>query len=205
MSGGPVPDPRAVLANDHGHWITKRLLGYAYKKTSNVARARDVAQEAITLALEAKGWHRWEPHPGKTPERSLLGHLCNIARAIAKDERKSAAARREVQPDPEDEDRDLRVADPAPTVERANLDEAEHRETDDLVARVKDRLDARALGVLQLEEEGVHDASVQAERLDCTVREIYRARERIAHHRDAVLAQHGKAGDNQHEGEEPKP
>jgi len=203
MPGGPALDARTVLAKDEERWITKRLLGYAYRKTSNVARARDVAQEAIALALEGRGWHRWEPHPGKTPERSLLGHLCNLARAIAKDERKSAAARREMQPDPEDEDRDLRVADPQPTIEQANLDEADHRETEDLVARVKDRLDPRALGVLQLEEEGVHDASVQAERLDCTVRDVYRARERIAHHRDAVLAQHGKASEKDGKEREP--
>ena len=57
--------------------------------------------------------------------------------------------------------------------------------------------------MLQLEEEGVHDASVQAERMGCTVRDIYRARERIAHHRDAVLAQHGKASEKDGEEREP--
>jgi DNA-directed RNA polymerase specialized sigma24 family protein len=197
MPGGPDLDPRSLLAQEDRYRITRRLLGYAYGKTSDVQRARDVAQEAIALVLEGEGWHRWTPDPDRTPERSLFGHLCNVARAIAKDERKSAANRLRVEPDPEDEQRDERVADPRPTVEQASIAEGDARATDALVARVKARLDARALGVLELEEQGIHDASRQAVELRCTVRDIYRARERIAHHRDAVLAQDGEAGDKE--------
>jgi hypothetical protein len=186
MPGPPDLDPRAVLANDREQWITKRLLGYAFRRTPNAARAKDLAQQSILLVLEAKGWHRWTPDPAKTPEQSLLDHLCDVARSTGKDENKSAAARREARPDPDDPERDERVGDPAPTSESARV-EAEHLRDMRRASRVMDALDPLARALLQLEEQGVRDAAIQAARARCSVPDVYAARKRIARQRDAVL------------------
>ena len=140
MAGPPDIDPRTVLDADRTQWITKRLLGYVLLRTQNMARAKDIAQQSILLVLEAKGWHRWKPDPAKTPEQSLLDHLCDIARSTGKDENKSAAVRRVVKPDPDDPERDERVRDPVPTSESARV-EAEHLRDMRRASRVMDGLD----------------------------------------------------------------
>jgi DNA-directed RNA polymerase specialized sigma24 family protein len=187
MPGPPDTDPRTVLAKDRDRWITKRLLGYAFRRTQSVARSKDLAQQAILLVLEAEGWHRWTPDPAKTPEQSLLDHLCDVARSTAKDENKSAAARREQRPDPDDPDREERFADPAPTVEQVHVDADHEDDWRRRAALVWERLDARARLLLQLEQEGIRDATKQAERARCSVDEVYATRRRIARQRDAVL------------------
>jgi DNA-directed RNA polymerase specialized sigma24 family protein len=186
MPGPPDIDPRAVLSADRTQWITKRLLGYVLTRTQNMARAKDLAQQSILLVLEGKGWHRWEPDPAKTPEQSLLDHLCDIARSTGKDENKSAAVRRIARPDPDDPERDERVRDPAPTAESARV-EAEHLRDMRRASRVMDALDPLARALLTLEEQGVHDAATQADLARCSVSDVYVARKRIARQRDAVL------------------
>ena len=143
--------------------------------------------------IEAKGWHRWQPDPAKTPEQSLLDHLCDVARSTGKDENKSAAVRRVLRPDPDDPERDERVADPAPTAESARV-EAEHLRDMRRASRVMDALDPLARGLLQLEEQGVHDAATQADLARCSVPDVYAARKRIARQRDAVLREDDEGG-----------
>ncbi len=52
---------------------------------------------------------------------------------------------------------------------------------------VLDRLDEPAREMLALEQEGIDGAAEIASRLQCTVKDVYRMRERVAHHRDKVL------------------
>ena len=193
MPGAPDPEPRAVLAGDAGPWILKRLLGYAFRRTQNLARAQDLAQQAVLLTLEGRGWHRWMPDADEAPERSLLGHLCDLARSTGKDQNKSAAVRRHAPPDPNDPERDARVADPA-TAEQARMDEGEHRAWVRLAERVMESLDPQARALLALEEQSVRDAAEQARRVGCTVPQVYAARKRIGRARDAALAEHGDPG-----------
>jgi len=194
MPDGRDLDPRTVIAEDRTRWILKRLIAYAYRKTSNVVAARDLAQQSVALVLGARGWHRWVFDPAKpwTVQQSLLKHLCNVARSTAKDERKSAAERREVPlvlPDPEKEE-EREHADPAMNVEAMNLDEAEFRRQMRLAETVVERVDARSRALLELEQgDDDLDAKQQADRLGCTVTDVYLARDRIAYHRDKVLAE----------------
>jgi hypothetical protein len=46
--------------------------------------------------------------------------------------------------------------------------------------------DEIALGKIELMRDGIDDAAVQAERLGCSVADIYRANERIAYHASIV-------------------
>jgi hypothetical protein len=75
-----------VLRNDPT--IAEKLLGYAYKKTSDISRAKDAAQEAVARMLEGKGFCRWDPG-GKT----LLNHLADIVDTVVANENRRAAAR----------------------------------------------------------------------------------------------------------------
>ena len=193
MNEGSTFDARTLLEEDRERWIWKRLMAYAYRRNPDLTTTRDVVQETLALVLQGDGWLAWrfDPEAGHDPKRSLLLHLCSVARATGKDQRKAMKARREVPmpaaPDPED-DNPKELADPAFHVEDGNLEHAEHLRWEGLAEQVRGRLDARARAVLALEEEDVHDAAAQAERLACSVAEVYLARDRIAYHRDAVLA-----------------
>lgn len=182
-----TPDARDVLRKDRDanrSWLAKNLLGYVLKRTRDPDRARDVCQEAITRVLEGKGWNRWTYDGVDTPELSLLNHLCDVARAYLGDQRDRAAVRRELGGK---DDIAERVADPEPAAD-AQMSAAEEEANDArLAALVMDRLDERTRAMLRLEEEGIDSAAVQAERLHCTVKDVYRMRERVAYHRDKVL------------------
>ncbi len=86
-AGGPN-DPRDVLRNDPS--IAKKLLGYAYKKTQDITRAQDAAQEAVARVLQAKGWYAWKPDA-----KSLLDHLCDVVDTVVANESRRAGKRRE--------------------------------------------------------------------------------------------------------------
>ena len=141
-------------------------------------------QEAITLVLAGKGWHRWIHDETKTVERSLLDHLADVARNVLRKGRERAAARREVPTGPEHE---ASAADPQARpddrIEEHAADENDLR----LAGLVLARLDERTRAMLSLEQDGVDDAGKQAALLGCTVKDIYRMRERVAYHRDRVL------------------
>jgi hypothetical protein len=180
-------DPRAALRGDPS--VGRRLLGYAFNRTRDGARAEDVAQEAIKRMLEGKGFTRWDPS-GK----ALLPHLFDIVDSIVGNENTRASRRREVASDPE-RDENKRDSD-------ANIEaRAVRAEEDDLTQRLADRVMARVEkdpvipGMLAAEQEGIDGAAEQAERLGCTVKDIRRARERLAHHRGAVLDEARKNGE----------
>jgi hypothetical protein len=172
-------DPQDALQNDPS--IAKKLFGYAYKKTHDVGRARDTAQEAIKRMLEGKGSDRWDP-----ARKSLLNHLADVVDTVVANEESRAAMSRE---EPMNPARDEKTAAPDPDLEKA---ERRRRLAAELMMRVeKDRVVPR---MLELEQDGIGDAAEQARRLDCAVADIYRARERLAYHRDTVLEHDKKRG-----------
>jgi DNA-directed RNA polymerase specialized sigma24 family protein len=211
----PANDPRDVLEKDPR--IAKKLLGYAYKKTQHIQRAKDAAQEAVARMLEGKGFYRWNPK-GK----SLLNHLADIVDTVVANETRSAAHRHEVGMDPGDLER-IAGGDPAPNA-REQLEAIEDRRREALLAaavmaRVQsDPIIPRMLDLEQQDvgdgdgtsprsttppsadvpsgawstPDGRNDAERQARLLGCTVKDIYRARERLAYHRDKVLEEEKK-------------
>jgi len=181
------PDARRVLEEDRRsgrNYVTRNLLGYCFKRTRDRDRAQDAMQESLARVLAGEGWHRWIHDESKTPERSLLDHLCDLAKDVLWKEHERAAHRREVPASPA---RDAAAADPQAGTDERMADHAGHEDDMRRAQRVLDRLDDRSREMLRLEQEGVDDCADLASRLGCTVRDVYRMRERVAHHRDRVL------------------
>jgi DNA-directed RNA polymerase specialized sigma24 family protein len=172
-------DPRDVLRNDPT--VAKKLLGYAYKKTRDVARAKDAAQEAVARMLEGKGFYRWDPDA-----KTLLNHLADIVDTVVANERRRAAGWREeaLRPAQHNQTAD---SDPGPEQMTVNIEDdlRQQRLADEIMMRVQD--DPVIPRMLDLVRAGTEEAAEQGRQLRCTVKDIYRARERLAHHRDAVL------------------
>jgi hypothetical protein len=180
-------DVRSVLRRDCT--IAKMFVSYAWKCTGDGARAVDAAQEAIARVIEGKRWYA-----RKSDKKELFGHLADVVDTVVANEKRRAYRRREVAPNPE---RDEKKRDSDANIEvraaRAEDDDRRQRLADRVMARVEK--DAIIPGMLVLEQEGIGGAAEQAERLGCTHKEIYRARERLAHHRDVVLAEARKNGE----------
>jgi DNA-directed RNA polymerase specialized sigma24 family protein len=188
--GGPPSserDARSVLEEDRRsrrNFITRNLLGYCFKRTGDRARAEDAAQQAILLVLAGEGWHRWTHDDDKSVERSLLDHLSDVAKDVLKKNREQAAGWREIPATPKHE---AKAADPQGRTDDRMEDHAGHEDDMRLAALVLARLDERTRAMLELEQEDVHDAAAIASRLGCTVKDVYRMRERVQYHRDRVL------------------
>ena len=182
----PANDPRDVLEKDPR--IAKKLLGYAYKKTLDIRRAKDAAQEAVARMLEGKGFYRWNPK-----RKTLLNHLADIVDTVVANETRSAAHRHELGMDPGDIER-LAGGAPAPNA-REQLEAIEDRRREALLAAaVMARVQSDPIipRMLDLEQQDVGEGDEQARLLGCTVKDIYRARERLAYHRDKVLEEEKK-------------
>jgi DNA-directed RNA polymerase specialized sigma24 family protein len=190
-AGGPN-DPRDVLRKDPS--IAKKLLGYAYKKTRAITRAQNAAQEAVARVLQAKGWYAWKPDA-----KSLLDHLCDVVDTVVANESRRAGNRRERpirSKDDEGNPGDDAVPDAAPNAAQQieSLEEEQHEL--DLAARVMLRVEKDPIipGMLRLAQDETGNAAEQARLLGCSVPDIYRARERLAYHRDVVLREEEKKG-----------
>jgi DNA-directed RNA polymerase specialized sigma24 family protein len=199
-AGGSAPgvaapiDPRDVLESDPA--VAKKLVAYAIKKTREIAHARDAAQEAVARMLQGRGFHGWDP-AGK----SLLHHLVDVVDTlVAASERRRAATKLEtpIAGDAGDDynpDSD-RHPDSRPHVEQPVASVEETQRELRLAAEVVMRVDKDPviLRMLELEQEGIHDTAEQARRLGCTVNDLHRGRDRLARHRDAVLAREKRSG-----------
>jgi DNA-directed RNA polymerase specialized sigma24 family protein len=189
-------DPRDVLnadAESPEPMIPTRLLRFCRTRTRDVQSARDLMADAIAVTLAGEGWHRWKYDGKRTPAESLLIHLFNMAKDVHKKELESAAAWREVQGDPE---HDPPAPDSAP---RPGEKPAKWTKQDDemrLAALVMERLDEDAREMLRVESESDEelDGETLARKLGWTSKQVYRARERVVYHRDAVLAAERKKG-----------
>lgn len=178
----PLDAAEALAADPR---IGRTLLGYAYKKTRDRERMQEVAQEAIARVLEGRGWCRWDPD-----RKSLLNHLSDVVDSLVANQDRRAYVKRE-RPMAED-DEGTPDSDPSPEQQLDTLEQVERKKR--LAARVMERVagDRIIPGMLQHEQEGIGQASELASRLHCSVKDIYRARERLAHHRDQVLDEERK-------------
>jgi DNA-directed RNA polymerase specialized sigma24 family protein len=181
--GGPPVDVGTLVAQDAK--LRRGVLAYAYQVTHDIQKAKEASQEAFARVLEGKGWYGWQPGGKKT----LFSHFCSVVDTVVANARARAATARETGEVPA---YDETTEDPAPGIEE-RIDQAEeHQEGMRLAALVMARLDERCLRMLELEQQGIHDAAKQAEILECTVGDIRLARERVAYHRDKVLAEEAK-------------
>jgi DNA-directed RNA polymerase specialized sigma24 family protein len=190
-AGGPN-DPRDALRKDP--CTAKKVLGYALNKTRNITRAQDAAQEAVARVLQGRGWYAWKPDA-----KSLLDHLCDVVDTVVANESRRAGKRRERpirSKDDEGNPGDDAVPDLAQDASQQieSLEEEQHEL--DLAARVMLRVEKDPVipGMLRLEQDETSDAREQARLLGCSVPEIYRARERLAYHRDVVLREEEQKG-----------
>jgi DNA-directed RNA polymerase specialized sigma24 family protein len=189
-------DPREILKADAASkdpFISKRLMRFCYARTRDVQLARDLASEAVVLTLAAEGWHRWS-HDGDTaPAESLLMHLCTMARDVLKKQRESAAAWREVEGDPK---RDAAAAEAGPPPGEKPVEWAKHDDEMRRAEAVMEKLDEDARRMLRVESESESEeelsARALAEKLGWSEKQVQRARERVAYHRDALLAREAK-------------
>jgi DNA-directed RNA polymerase specialized sigma24 family protein len=191
-----TPDARELLATDPR--IGRMLVAYAYKRTRSQTRMREVAQEAMACVLEGRGWYRWDPN-----RKSLLNHLSDVVDSLVANEDRRASKRRE-QPSVKS---DERKPDSTPSADQQidAIEELERKRR--LASRVMERVaeDPIIPGMLEHEQAGVGKASELAALLHCSVKEIYRARERLAHHRDRVLEEERKREQERMKGHAPSP
>jgi DNA-directed RNA polymerase specialized sigma24 family protein len=167
-----------VLAADPR--IGRILIGYAYMKTHNKVRMQEVAQEAITRVLEGRGWYRWD-----ASRKSLLNHLSDVVDSLVANQNRRASVKRE-RPMTEDDERKPDST-PSPEQQIDTLEELERKRR--LAALVMERVaeDPIIPGMLEHEKAGSGQASELASLLRCKAKDIYRARERLAYHRNQVL------------------
>jgi len=187
-------DAREVLeadARSKEPFIAKRLLRFCVARTRDPQRAKDAAGDAVLMVLAGVGWHRWEYDGKGEPAASLLMHLCDLAKDVVKKERERASSWREVEGDPE---RDAAAPDSKPPVGEMPAPWAKQDEAMRHAQLVMDRLDEDARTMLRVESESDEelDAATLAGKLGWTVKQVYRARERVVYHRDQVRGELGR-------------
>jgi DNA-directed RNA polymerase specialized sigma24 family protein len=171
---------RQLLRADQA--LRKKIFVQAYRLTGNLPDAHDLAHEGMAAAIdpEASPWD-----PDKQPNLRL--HVGSFMNGVMVNRRRAEARYRSTPFDPKDHDR----VDPAPNPEQRLLNAEELAEFERRLERLRERLadDAIALGMLELFGEGVSAAAELAARLahlGCEVKDVYRARERIAYHAKQV-------------------
>jgi DNA-directed RNA polymerase specialized sigma24 family protein len=184
---GEPPDKPPTLADvlRQQPALVDRLFGYVLKIVRDHAKAEDIAQDVLAIALAGEKY----PWNGTTPP---MDHLGSIANSRIHGDRTKAANRREklrrAADDPDPEKPDSR---PSPMSFAAAEEHAELRVelAADVMARLEKKGDHVAIGSLRLTQAGTKSAEKQADLLQCTVKDIYRARERVAYHRETVVTE----------------
>jgi DNA-directed RNA polymerase specialized sigma24 family protein len=172
--------------------LRKKIVVYAYRLTKNLADAKDLAHEAMSKAVDPEA-SPWDPE--KQPK--LLDHIGSIVNSLVANRRRGDGRHPSEAFDPDMH----RLRDPQPTQLDALLAAegvARYRIWMDLL-RERLRGDRIALGKIDLMYEGVDDAGQQADRLNCTVDDIYAANRRITYHAELVKreAPEGKSPSSQ--------
>jgi len=154
--------------------LRKRIFLRAYSLTRSLADARELAQEAMTSAIDPAG-SPWDPDT----EPDLLFHVGSLMNSAAANRRRGERRHPFIHYKPE---KDLRL-DPAPTAEDLMVQEDDVAELERRMADLRDSLagDDIALGKIDLLYRGIEDAASQAKLLGCSVTDIRRATERIAY------------------------
>jgi hypothetical protein len=157
--------------------LRKKILSYAYKRTHNVADAKDLAQGAITKACDPNR-SPWDPER----QPSLLDHIgsiinSDVANKHRADERHPAV--------PYDDESHARRE---PTALDRVISAEELATYRHCMARLRAGLgdDDLALRKIDLMYEEVDAAAEQAATLKCTVNDIYLANRRIAYQVELV-------------------
>jgi DNA-directed RNA polymerase specialized sigma24 family protein len=159
--------------------LRKKIFVHAYKLTGHLPDAKELAQQGMTRAIDPKG-SPWDPDR----QPSLLLHIGSLMNGLARNKRRGDGRHRA---EAYDTTGDLHPA-PEPTV-LERMESAEELARlghwmDLLLARLAG--DTLALDKIGLVYQGIDDAAAQAARLQCTVKDIYRANERIAYHVERV-------------------
>jgi hypothetical protein len=188
-------DPREVLAADAKSTtpvIPKRLLRFCASRTEDRQQAKDMASEAIALTLAGEGWKRWEWDGVTDKTESLLMHLCTMARDVLKKERERASEWREVR----GKETDAPDSGPTSTPGERSPESTRHAQDMRRAEAVMARLDEGTREMLRIESQSEEaPTAVQlAAKLGWTEKQVYRARERVAYHREIVLAAERKRG-----------
>lgn len=163
--------------------IFRRLVLFAFRRrqvrgiTGSLADAEDIAAEAIRRLLDSD-YAAWDPNL----EPNLLRHLGSTVNGLISNESRSARLKME-----------RSLSDPSVfrSAERVTASGDKIEESDEcqqalrlLEARVAD--DELMKRLLSLENGGVTKPATQATQLRVSVEVIYKARRRLARHRDAV-------------------
>jgi DNA-directed RNA polymerase specialized sigma24 family protein len=159
--------------------LRKKIFVHAYKLTGNLPDAKDLAQQGMSRAIDPKR-SPWDPD--KQP--SLLLHIGSLMNGLARNKRRGDGRHRAETYDTTD---DLHPASEPTALERMESAEELARLEywmDLLLARLEG--DTLALDKIGLVCQGIDGAAEQAARLKCTVKDIYRANERIAYHVERV-------------------
>ena len=174
--------------------IFRRLVLFALKRRQargvpgSLADAEDLAAEAIRLLLDSY-YAPWNPHH----EPDLLRHLGSTVNGLLSNELRTVRAKKE-----------RSISDPsilksaneviAPNGNAAEVDEY-RRAIAMLERRVAD--DELIRRLLPLERDGITKAAAQAAQLEVGIDAIYKARRRLAGHRQAVRRELAKEGSSE--------
>jgi DNA-directed RNA polymerase specialized sigma24 family protein len=165
--------------------LMKRLFGYVLRLVGNESKAEDICQDVLLIAIEGKRY----PWDGVTEPMKHLGSIANSR--ISNDRTRAANRREKLKRAEEDDDPDKRDSRPSP-ISLAAAEQHEERRVAlaaDVMRRLQEKEDHIAIGTLQLTQQGRKSAEEQAVELRCTVKDIYRARERVAYLRETVIAE----------------
>lgn len=164
---------RALLKDDRE--LRKRIVGYALTLTRDPHDAKDLAQAAIAKVIDPNR-SPWD----RTKQPNLFLHVGSVMNNL------TANARRAQKRHPFESYEEAGDPQPHPagTLPAPTGDDEDIRRLqgwmDDLLARLEG--DDIATGKIRLQYDGVVDASKQAAALECKVKDIYLANERIAYH-----------------------
>jgi len=175
-----APSSKAAIAAFGLGQTAKNLLKLA--ACFSKADAEDLLSDAMVSVCDPDGGRPWDPERG-----SFLAHMRIVIRDLARRQRRSARARREIV----DSVMDETMAHPRPPADEALSDARGLERRRRLGGILRERIahNARTLQVFDRTCEGIEDAGELARLLGCTVADVYAANRQIARHAAQVLAE----------------
>jgi hypothetical protein len=165
--------------------VLKDATATAYIFCRNVARAEELASEAVTLILEDQ--RKWNP-----ARRPLALFARMVAKYLALDYQRSAQAQHEVAPDSE---RDAEVRHEAPTVEELAIEQDDREAGQERFAEIMDEVkdSPKAMALVRATQQQVWDAKDQAVEAEMPETVIYAVRRRVGRAVRRVYERHPEA------------
>jgi DNA-directed RNA polymerase specialized sigma24 family protein len=169
----------AIALLDRDPRLRKKIFAHAYSLTRNLEDAKDLSQAAIAKAIDPEG-SPWDPDA----QPNLLLYVGSLMNTAAFNKRRGEARHPTVGESVLSDHRPGPDAEPEPTPEErlAHAEDLARLEgwLDKLLVRLAG--DEVALAKIELMRDGIDDAAEQAARIGCSVKDTYRANERIAYH-----------------------